>query len=144
MRKVLSILFLFTLVSGAALAHCGHCGVGDKPAGATTGEKKCDHAEKSAKCGEACPAHGKEIAKTTENTAVSGTIKCMHCDLHKADKCQKVLVTADSKIYEFCPGTTKDVKLEKMSGKEVTAKGTVHEIKDGNGVIHLTSLEAKS
>ena len=39
MRKALSILFLFTLVAGAALAHCGHCGVGDKPA-ASAGEKK--------------------------------------------------------------------------------------------------------
>ena len=135
MRKALSILFLFTLVSGAALAHCGHCGVGDKPAAPAAGDSKC---------GEACPTHGKEVTKTTENASVAGTIKCMHCDLHKADKCEKVLVTADGKIYKFCPETTKDLKLEKMSGKEVTAKGTVHEIKDGNGVIHLTSLEAKS
>ncbi len=143
MRKALSILFLFTLVSGAALAHCGHCGVGDKPA-AAAGEKKCDHAENAKKCGDACPAHGKDIAKTTENAAVTGTVKCMHCDLHKGDKCQSVLVTADGKTYQFCPETTKDVKLHKMSGKEVTAKGTVHEVKDGDGVIHLATIEAKS
>ena len=135
MKRFFALMFVLTLVAGAALAHCGHCGVGDKPAAAAAG----DH-----KCGEACPTHGKEVTKTTENAVVTGTIKCMHCDLHKADKCEKVLVTADSKIYKFCPETTKDIKLDKMSGKAVTAKGTVNEIKDGDSVIHLTSLEAKS
>lgn len=134
MRKMFALLFVFTLVAGAALAHCGHCGVGDKPAAKAEGKK----------CGETCPAHGKEVTKTTDDAAVTGSIKCMHCDLHKADKCQKVLVDADGKIYQFCPETLKDVKLDKLQGKTVTAKGTVNEIKDGNAVIHLTTLETKS
>lgn len=120
MKKLFAILFMITLVSGAALA------AGDP------------------KCGDACPAKGKEIVKTTEGAVVEGTIKCMHCDLHKANKCQKVLVAADSKIYQFCPDTLKDVKLDKLQGKAVVAKGTVQEIKDGDSVIHLTSLETKS
>jgi len=137
MKKFFALMFVIALASGAALACGGHTCSGDK---AVTGDKAAaDH-----KCGEACPAHGKEIVKTTENATVLGTIKCMHCDLHKANRCQKVLVTADSKIYQFCPDTLKDIKLEKLSGKEVTAKGTVQEIKDGDCVIHLTSLEIKS
>jgi hypothetical protein len=133
MRKLFAILIVLTFVSGAALAHCGHCGVGDKPAAAG------DH-----KCGDACPAKGKEVTKTTEGAAVTGTIKCLHCDLHKGTKCQKVLVTADNKIYQFCPDSLKDVKLDKHQGKTVTAKGSVMEIKDADPVIHLTALEPKA
>lgn len=131
MKKLFALLFVLTLATGAAMAS-GACTMGDKAAAA------------GHKCGEACPAQGKEVTKTIDAAVLTGTIKCMHCDLHKANKCEKVLVTADNTIYRFCPDTLKDIKLDKLSGKAVTVKGSVQELKDGYAVIHLTSLEPKA
>lgn len=121
---VLSFLVLFLVVPAFS-------GTGDPPAAA------------GKKVNESCPAYGKEIIGTEKDAALEGKILCMHCDLHKADKCQKVLVTADSKIYKFCPDTIAEKDLAKLSGKDVKVKGTVLMLKDADAVIEVETLTAK-
>jgi len=95
-------------------------------------------------CGAACPEKGHEVVKTVADASLTGKIQCNHCDLHRADKCQKVLVTEDKKVYQFCPDTLKDVKLTELSGKQVQVKGTVKDLKDADSVIHVTSIQPVS
>lgn len=91
-------------------------------------------------CGDKeCPLKGKEVLKTEEGT-VKGKVVCMHCDLHKAEKCEKVLVTADNKIFKFCPDSLKDIKLDDYKGKEIEVKGKISYTKDGDNVIHIEKI----
>ena len=64
MKKLTTIAaaILFTLsVSTAAYAHCGSCGVGDKPKHAC--KKKCKDAKDKKACVKKCKAHNKKDHK---------------------------------------------------------------------------------
>jgi len=124
-----SMILLLSLMIFTAYAWAGSCAMGD------------DKTASGPKCGDSCPAHGKEIVKTDKDVALSGTIRCMHCDLHKSDHCQKVLVTADKKIYQICPDSLKGVDLETLSGKKVEIKGSVMTLKTGDPVIHADTFK---
>lgn len=107
--------------------------------------QECKHGAKAEgtahKCSATCPAHGREVVKTEENVTLTGTIKCNHCDLHRADKCQSVLVTEAQAIYQFCPDSVKDIGLKQYSKKQITVKGSVKRLKDADAVIHVDSLK---
>ena len=133
MKHAVMLLLSFMVSASLALAGSGPC--------ALSGEKT--RAAGDSTCGESCPAHGKDVVKTDKDVTLAGKIQCMHCDLHKADKCRKVLVTADKKIYQFCPDTIAEKDLAKLSGKEVKVKGTVLELKDAAPVIEVETLTAK-
>jgi hypothetical protein len=125
---MLSALFL----AGLALAGSNHGAMGGDNTQAAG-----DH-----KCGESCPAHGKDVVKTEKDVTLAGKIQCMHCDLHKENKCRKVLVTADKTIYQFCPDTVKTADLNALSGKSVEVKGSVMVLKEGDPVLHVATIRA--
>jgi len=138
----LFILFSFAIIAAPPPLPCDNaaqtatvepCGSKTVPAMATAGEEK--------KCGEDCPVRGHEVVKESKDITLSGTIACMHCDLHKASSCEKVLVTAGDKIFHFCPDSLGDVKIDKLQGKEVTVTGNIQELKDGDSIIHLLHLD---
>ncbi len=94
-------------------------------------------------CGEnkkGCPLEGKEILKEEEGT-VKGKVLCKHCDLHKSEKCQKVILTSDEKIFEICPDCLKEIKIEDFKKKEVEAKGKIKYTKDGIAVICIKEIK---
>ncbi|RPI27355.1 MAG: hypothetical protein EHM61_08685 [Acidobacteria bacterium] len=95
-------------------------------------------------CGASCPEAGHEVVKTVADASLSGKVLCNHCDLHRGDTCQKVLQTADGKVYQFCPKTVKAEQLKNLSGKEVRVKGTIKELKDADAVLHVDSMEPVS
>lgn len=145
--KRLSLLFAFLwFVSGIAFgAPCE----GKVVTTASKGAKvDCPHAAKakdakSAKkrCSDKCPVKGHEVVKLIKDATIQGTIVCLHCDLHKRENCQKVLQTADKKLYPFCPDSVSEVELSKFARKQVVIKGMVHELKDADPVIHVKSIE---
>jgi hypothetical protein len=139
MRKVLPLLLFLALFPGAAAAQCA----GAEKAAPAEGTK-CALPAISVKCHEACLSHDDEVVKTTEQAVVTGTIRCAHCDLHKGDQCRKVLVAAGHKVYRLCPEGLRGARFDAPSGRVVTAKGTLLEVKDGDAVLNLTSIEVKS
>ncbi len=95
-------------------------------------------------CPATCPEKNHEVTKTIADASLTGTIKCNHCDLHRSDSCQKVLQTADKKVFQFCPETVKTEDLEKLRGKQVQVKGTIKELKDADAVIHVKTMQPVS
>lgn len=91
-------------------------------------------------CGEGCALHGKEILKSEEGV-LKGKIVCMHCDLKKSDKCKPVLKTEDEKIFEICPDSLKDKKIDEHEGINVEVKAKIAYPKEGNPVIHIKELK---
>ena len=66
MKKLMSIAaaLLFTVsVSTAAYAHCGSCGVGDKPKAKHACKAKCKDAKDKKACVTKCKAHNKKDHK---------------------------------------------------------------------------------
>lgn len=66
MKKLTSLAaaILFTLsMSTAAYAHCGSCGVGDKPKPAHGCKAKCKDAKDKKACQAKCQAHNKKEHK---------------------------------------------------------------------------------
>ncbi len=130
MRKMLLLAVIVLLCSGSA-ALAGACnGMQDK--------------EEGHSCPASCPEKNHEVTKTVADASLTGTIKCNHCDLHRADTCQKVLQTADNKVFQFCPETVKAEDLDKLRGKPVQVKGTIKELKDADAVIHVASMKPVS
>ncbi|MFB3903496.1 MAG: hypothetical protein ACE15E_08590 [Acidobacteriota bacterium] len=125
MRKLLLLAIVCLLWFGSAVwADCP--GMQEKQEGHT--------------CPATCPEKNHEVTKTVADASLTGTIKCNHCDLHRADACQKVLQTADNKVFQFCPASVKAEDLDKLRGKQVQVKGTIKELKDADPVIHVASL----
>lgn len=91
-------------------------------------------------CGEGCAMHGKDIVKTEDGT-LTGTFTCMHCELHKGDKCKAVLKTEDGKIFEICPDSLKDKKIDAHSKMKVEISGKIAYPKEGNPFIHIKELK---
>jgi hypothetical protein len=128
MRK-LSLLAVIALLWSGSVALVGQ-GSQDKPEG---------HG-----CPATCPEKNHEVTKTIADASLTGTIKCNHCDLHRADTCQKVLQTTDNKVFQFCPESVKAEDLDKLTGKQVQVKGTIKELKDADAVIHVESMKPVS
>ncbi len=101
------------------------------------GFKPCEHS--SGKDG-VCSINFKDVVKTEEGT-VKGKIVCKMCDLKKSDKCQKVLLTSEEKIYEFCTCSNKNKEVENLSGKNVEVKGKICHLKNGTIQIHSESIK---
>lgn len=91
-------------------------------------------------CGEGCAMHGKEIIKTEEGK-ISGKIVCAHCQLKQGEKCKAVLQTEDGKIFEICPDSLKDKKIDEHSQKKVELFGKIVYPKEGNPFIHIKELK---
>lgn len=91
-------------------------------------------------CGEGCAMHGKEMLKYEEGT-LKGKIICMHCQLKQGEKCKAVLQTEDGKIFEICPDSLKDKKIDEHSQKNVELTGKIGYAKEGNPVIHIKELK---
>lgn len=91
-------------------------------------------------CGEGCAMKGKEILKTEEGK-VSGTVLCAHCQLKQGDKCKTVLKTEDGKIFEICPDSLKDKKIDEHSQKKFEVVGKIVYPKEGNPFIHIKELK---
>lgn len=91
-------------------------------------------------CGEKCPMHGKEVLKTEEGT-VKGTIICLHCKLEKGKGCAPAIETEDGKIFEFCPDSLKDKKIDAHSKAKVEVFGNISYPKEGNPVIHIKDFK---
>ena len=128
MRKLLLIGVIVLLASGSA---------------ALVGQAMQDK-EEGHSCPASCPEKNHEVTKTVADASVTGTIKCNHCDLHRADTCQKVLQTADNRVFQFCPETVKTEDLDKLRGKQVQVKGTIKELKDADAVIHVVTMKPVS
>ncbi len=91
-------------------------------------------------CGENCALKGKEILKYEEGT-LKGTIICQHCKLNQGDKCAPVLQTEDGKIFQLCPDSIKDKKIDPHSNLKVEVTGKIGYPKEGNPVIHIKELK---
>jgi len=128
MRKILLLTVIALLWSGSA-ALAGQ-GMQDKQEGHS--------------CPATCPEKNHEVTKTIADASLTGMIKCNHCDLHRSNSCQKVLQTADKKVFQFCPESVKTEDLEKLRGKEVQVKGTIKELKDADAVIHVETMKPVS
>ena len=130
MRKLLLLAVLCLLWSGSAALADSCKGMQDKQEGHN--------------CSANCPEKNHEVTKTVADATLTGTIKCNHCDLHRSDSCQKVLQTADKKVFQFCPETVKAEDLDKLRGKQVQVKGTIKELKDADAVVHVQSMKPVS
>ena len=98
-RFVFAVVVLFAVALAFPSTGFG-CGVkGDHAKG------EGEHAHK-----DACPMKDKKVAEKTE-VAMTGQLLCMHCNLHKEEKCRKVFQSADNqeKLYNLCPGTKVDL-----------------------------------
>ena len=66
MKKLSAIacsLFLALSMSATAYAHCGSCGVGDKPKPQHACKKKCENAKDKKACMKKCTAHNQQEHK---------------------------------------------------------------------------------
>ncbi len=129
MRKMLLLAVIVLLWSGSAAVADSCTGMQDK---------------EGHNCPATCPEKNHEVTKTVADASLTGTIKCNHCDLHRTNTCQKVLQTADNKVFQFCPETVKTEDLDKLRGKQVQVKGTIKELKDADAVIHVESMKPVS
>jgi len=104
----------------------------------------CKAKQEGHSCPATCPEKNHEVTKTVADATLTGAIKCNHCDLHRANSCQKVLQTTDNKVFQFCPESVKAEDLDKLRGKQVQVKGTIKELKDADPVIHVESMKPVS
>jgi hypothetical protein len=103
-----------------------------------------DHAgEHGHSCSATCAKSGKEVVSTTEDAVLVGLMQCAKCDLKRSDKCQKVLTTADQKVYVLCPNSLEGKDVTKMSRKQVEVKGTIFGIKGEDSVVHVNEIALK-
>lgn len=100
----------------------------------------------------AAPATKSEKTDCTGATktavALTGTVLCEHCDLHRASSCNPVFKAEAREGYlSFCP-ETKDVTAIKDAadhGKNVLeVKGSVCKTKDGKELLHVDSFSKKA
>ena len=103
-------------------------------------EEKCTMHGKDTSKTEECPMKGKDILKTEEGT-VKGTIVCLLCKLGKGEKCAPAIETEDGKIFELCPDSLKDKKIDAHSEMKVEVSGKISYPKEGNPVIHIKDLK---
>jgi hypothetical protein len=108
---------------------------------------ECRHDEQAVEPGHSCSATcakaGKEVVSTTENALLVGTMLCGKCDLKRSDKCEKVLTTAEQRVYVLCPNSLEGKDLTNMSRKQVEVRGTVFGIQGGDSVIHVNEIALK-
>lgn len=157
-RLILAIVVLFAASIAFASTASACDGHGAKKAGETHAQKKSGDAHAHAadcpmkptadkKAGEAhdhgaaCPMKEKKIASKND-VEMTGKLLCMHCNLHKEDKCRKVFQAADNseKLYDICPST--EVDLEKVSEEgsaTVIIKGKLVKAEDGTEMLKIES-----
>jgi hypothetical protein len=97
-----------------------------------------EHAHKAA-----CPMKDKKVAEKTE-VAMTGHLLCMHCNLHKEEKCRKVFQSADNqeKLYNLCPGAKVDLEaIAEEGAATVSIKGHLVKAEDGTEMLMIESAE---
>lgn len=159
-RLILAIVVLFAASVTFAPAASACDGHGAKKAGETQAQKKTGDAHAHAadcpmkaaadeKAGEAhehgaaCPMKDKKIASKND-VEMTGKLLCMHCNLHKEDKCRKVFQSADNaeKLYDICPGTEVDLEqLSEEGAATVTIKGKLVKAEDGTEMLKIESAK---
>lgn len=109
-------------------------------ADADCGKHHGKHAEHGEHAHAVCPMSEKTVAEKSDVT-LTGSILCLHCDLHQSESCHKVFQAKDEPdtLFEICPGS--DIDLEEMAHSEVTVTGTMMTSDDGVRMIRIASAE---